>query len=62
MTKGKKQDGENAKRGVRGKSGPASATKNEKAQGAAKGGGASRLPKLGKHEASNADTSGDGLH
>ena len=46
---------------VRGRGGPPSATRNERAQGQ-KGKDARAVPKLGKHDASRGDTGGDGLH
>ncbi len=49
---------------VRGKAGPASATKNEKkrkGRGDA-GADAGRVPKVGKREAAKGGPSGDGLH
>ncbi|MDT5293233.1 MAG: hypothetical protein QOJ76_113 [Acidobacteriota bacterium] len=68
MTKRKDMAGKDDERQVRGKTGPPSATKNERAQGRTRkgGGGASRaVPKVGKHDSagdSAGDDSGGGLH
>ena len=45
----------------RGRVGPPSATRNERAQGH-KGKGARALPKVGKHDAGEGRSGGDGLH
>ena len=48
---------------VRGRTGPASATRNERAQARkGKGGDAHALPKVGKHAAGEGRSRGDGLH
>jgi hypothetical protein len=67
MTKKKDVAGKESERQARGKPGPPRATKNEKEQRSARkgggGGNASRgVPKLGKHDSSRGDSSGDGLH
>jgi hypothetical protein len=63
MAKRKDMAGKDDEREVRGRPGPPTATKNEKAQGRTrKGGDASRgVPKVGKHD-STGDDSGGGLH
>ena len=48
-------------RQVRGRGGPASATRNERAQGR-KGKGARAVPKVGKHDAGEGRSQGEGLH
>ena len=45
---------------VRGRGGPTSATRNERAQGR-KGKGA-RVPKVGKHDSGEGRSQGEGLH
>jgi hypothetical protein len=45
----------------RSRSGPSSATPNERAQGH-KGKGARSVPKVGKHDAGEGRSRGDGLH
>jgi len=48
---------------VRGHTGPPSATRNERAQGRkGRGGDAHALPKVGKHDAGEGRSRGDGLH
>ena len=46
---------------VRGRPGPASATRNERAQGR-KGKGARAVPKVGKHDSGEGRSQGEGLH
>jgi len=65
MPKKKDMAGKDDERQVRGRPGPASQSRSEKnRRGAGKGAGnaARRVPKLGKHDSSRGDTSGDGLH
>jgi hypothetical protein len=45
----------------RGRGGPPSATRNERAQGG-KGKGSRAVPKVGKHDSGEGRTRGDGLH
>ncbi len=46
---------------VRGRTGPASATRNERAQGA-RGKGARAVPKVGKRDSGEGRSQGEGLH
>ena len=46
---------------TRSRSGPSSATPNERAQGG-KGKGSRSVPKVGKHDAGEGRSRGDGLH
>jgi hypothetical protein len=46
---------------VRGRVGPASATRNERAQGH-KGKGPRAVPKVGKHDSGEGRSQGEGLH
>lgn len=46
---------------VRGRGGPASATRNERAQGR-KGKGSRAVPKVGKHDSGEGRSQGEGLH
>lgn len=46
---------------VRGRSGPASATRNERAQGH-KGKRSRAIPKVGKHDSGEGRSQGEGLH
>lgn len=46
---------------VRGRGGPPSATRNERAQGN-KGKGGRAIPKVGKHDAGEGRSRGEGLH
>jgi hypothetical protein len=65
MTVGKKKDmaGKDKEPRVRGRGGPPSATPNERAQGRkGKGGGPRSVPKVGKHDADEGRSRGDGLH
>ena len=66
MPKKKDVAGKDDERQVRGKPGPASQSRGEKNRrrgGKGSGAGPARaLPKLGKHDSSRGDTSGDGLH
>ena len=63
MTAPKRKDtaGKDKEPQVRGRTGPSSASRNEREQGA-KGKGTHALPKVGKHDASEGRPSGDGLH
>jgi hypothetical protein len=47
---------------VRGRSGPASATRNERAQGRKGKGARAVVPKVGKHDADEGRSQGEGLH
>ncbi len=65
MPKKKDMAGKDDERQVRGKPGPASQARSEKnrRRGAKGAGGSARgVPKLGKHDSTRGDTSGDGLH
>jgi hypothetical protein len=64
MPKRKDVAGKDEERQVRGRPGPPSQSRSEKnRRPARKGGGATRtVPKVGKHDPSRGDTSGDGLH
>lgn len=61
MPKKKDTAGKDDERQVRGKTGPASQARSEKNRRPA-GKKAGAVPKLGKHDASRSDPSGDGLH
>ncbi|HVF45174.1 MAG TPA: hypothetical protein VM936_19265 [Pyrinomonadaceae bacterium] len=63
MASSKKKDlaGKDKEPQVRGRSGPASATRNERAQGR-KGKGARAVPKVGKHDSGEGRSQGEGLH
>jgi hypothetical protein len=65
MPKKKDMAGKDDERQVRGRPGPASQSRSEKnRRRGGKGAGkvARGVPKLGKHDSSRGDTSGDGLH
>jgi hypothetical protein len=64
MAERKDMAGKDDERQVRGRPGPPSQSRAEKnRRPARKGGAKSRtVPKVGKHDASRGDTSGDGLH
>ena len=66
MAKRKETAGKDGERPARGRPGPPSQSRGEKNRRPARkdGGGASTrtVPKLGKHDSSRGDTSGDGLH
>lgn len=65
MPKRKDMAGKDEERQVRGRPGPPSQSRSEKNRRPARkgGGGATRtVPKVGKHDPSRGDTSGDGLH
>ncbi|HEX8503130.1 MAG TPA: hypothetical protein VF659_21280 [Pyrinomonadaceae bacterium] len=65
MPERKDAAGKDDERQVRGRKGPPSQSRGEKnRRPARKGGGAPRgnVPKIGKHDSSRGDTSGDGLH
>lgn len=61
--KSKDMAGKDKEPQVRGRTGPASATRNERAQARkGKGGDAHAVPKLNKHDAGEGRSQGDGLH
>ena len=67
MPKKKDMAGKDDERQVRGRPGPPSQSRTEKnrrrgGKGAGGGDGARGVPKLGKHDSSRGDSSGDGLH
>ena len=64
MASSKKKDmaGKDKEPQVRGRAGPASATRNERAQGRKKGRGPRAVPKVGKHESGEGRSQGEGLH
>ena len=65
MPKRKDTAGKDEERQVRGRPGPPSQSRSEKNRRPSRkgGGGATRtVPKVGKHDPSRGDTSGDGLH
>jgi hypothetical protein len=65
MAKRKDMAGKDDERQVRGRPGPPSQARSEKnRRPSRKGGSAPRrtVPKVGKHDSSRGDTSGDGLH
>ena len=64
MPKKKDTAGKDDERQVRGRPGPASQSRSEKNRRTGKGASNSgrSVPKLGKHDSSRGDTSGDGLH
>lgn len=63
MASSKKKDmaGKDKEPQVRGRPGPASATRNERAQGK-KGKKSSAIPKVGKHDSGEGRSQGEGLH
>jgi hypothetical protein len=68
-TAGKDMAGKDEERQVRGRPGPPSQSRAEKNRRPSREGGAAgaaakkrTVPKLGKHDSSRGDTSGDGLH
>lgn len=63
MASSKKKDvaGRDKEPQVRGRPGPASATRNERAQGR-KGKRTGAVPKVGKHDAGDGRSQGEGLH
>ena len=63
MAKQKDMAGKDDERQVRGRPGPPSQARSEKKRRPAGKGAAGRaVPKIGKHEATRGETSGDGLH
>jgi hypothetical protein len=66
MPERKDTAGKDDERQVRGRKGPPTQARSEKSRRPAsrKGGGAAarNVPKIGKHDSSRGDTSGDGLH
>lgn len=65
MPERKDMAGKDEERQVRGRKGPPSQARTEKNRKPARKGGAKSarsVPKIGKHDSSRGDTSGDGLH
>jgi hypothetical protein len=62
MPKKKDTAGKGDERRVRGRPGPPSQARSEKNRRTGKDNSARNVPKLGKHDASRGDSSGDGLH
>ena len=63
MPERKDMAGRDDERQVRGRKGPATQARSERDRKPARKGGKSRaVPKIGKHDSSRGDTSGDGLH
>ena len=65
MPERKEMAGRDEERQVRGRKGPSTQARSERKRRPASKGGANRsraIPKVGKHDPSRGDTSGDGLH
>ncbi len=64
MPERKDMAGKDDERQVRGRPGPPSQSRAEKKRSPSRKGGAKSptVPKVGKHESSSGDTSGEGLH
>ncbi|MET0625519.1 MAG: hypothetical protein ABW250_21470 [Pyrinomonadaceae bacterium] len=62
MPERKDTAGKDDERQVRGRPGPPSQSRAEKNRRPSRKGGAKTVPKIGKHDPSRGDTSGDGLH